>query len=205
MANFNSDAPKWDKAFKNSSYNKRRLRNAHGSRKRDLIYFSDYRKTGGWLKNDRQLRKVLSSEARRIRRVLRSVVPTGTPEDGHVRDAIKVKMVKHGGIYRDRMAYHVYVDAQGKGSPGDQFLHAEFQSQFTREAWERRMLGKSTNANRAGWVETALTLTSLRKGRKRRAKNSAAAREDQWKKQSRRKNEGHHAARRDQRMRRRRR
>lgn len=99
---------------------------------------------------------------------LKAAVPRGEGTGGHIEDALGVRHVKHGGVYRDRMAFHVYVMLEGNNSPGDQFFYANYASQFSRDAWAQRQKGISTKPNRDSYVDQALDRASIKKARKRR-------------------------------------
>lgn len=187
MANFNRDAPSWDVRYKNNAQNRNRLKRAQtAAGGMGTIYFSDYKETGKWMKNDRKLRKVLGREARSLRNQLKSAVPRGEGTGGHhVEDALKMRYLKHGGVYGDRMAYHVYVIGTGEGGKtvGDSFLNAERASQFSKDAWKTRMAGGKVRPNRKGWVEQALNRSSIGVEGTRRKTASARQRWEKGKKE----------------------
>lgn len=161
MVNFNNphDYPWYDTTKKHNSRNKARLQKAHQDNT-PFVYFSDYKATGKWMKGSRTLRKQLSSETRKILRRLRAEIPRGEGTGGHVEDALRTRFLKHGGIYGDRMAFHIYVMRKKKGDLADQFYHAERRSQFSKEAWAKRREG-DVFPNRAGWVDDALRKSSI--------------------------------------------
>lgn len=183
MANFNKDIPWYDVKYKKSSRNYARLRQAH-QKNIPYEYFSDYRETGRWMKNSKQLRKALQSETMRIFRVLKSEIPRGEGTGGHVENALRVRFLKHGGMFRDRMAFHIFAMAKGNNSLGDQFIHAERRSRFSKEAWAARKEGE-TVSNRAGWVDSALSRVAVEKPRPRKIKQAMADRIQQAKQKKR--------------------
>lgn len=166
MANFNKDIPKYDVTKKNSGYNYGRLRKVHQDKDDVMVYFSDYKQTGKWLRKSKKLRKALDKETQRVLRSIKRYAPSG---EGNISDAMKARFISKGGHFGDRMAFHLYVTgtAGENGGPGDtagdQFLTSLRMSQFTEEAWKKRMSGKSTSPSEKSWMERALDSVSLRK------------------------------------------
>lgn len=161
MANFKNPHgyPRYDVTKKNNGYNYARLRKAHQNNT-PFIYFSDYKATGEWMRGSPKLRKKLHMETVKIYRRLLSEVPRGEGTGGHVENALKIRFLKHGGIYNDRMAFHIYAMRKKRGDIGDQFYHAERRSQFSKEAWQKRKDG-DVLPNRSGWVDSALRKSAI--------------------------------------------
>lgn len=183
MANFNKDIPWYDVTKKHTSRNTTRLRKAHQDNT-PFVYFSDYRETGKWMKESRRLRKQLHSETMKIYRALRAEIPRGEGTGGHVENALRIRFLKHGGMFRDRMAFHIYTMASGSNSLGDQFVHAERRSRFSKDAWAKRKSG-AVVSDRTGWVDSALGRVGKNQAKPRKITQAMQKRVDQARKKKR--------------------
>lgn len=160
MANFRKPRHSWDV---DSPQYKGRLKLQAKSRKENkVMYSSGYIETGKFLRNSHGLENIMYKHSRSILSGLRSRVGRDEGTGGyHLQDAFKMKKVRKGGWYKDRMAYHISVD--GSTPAGNAFLMAEFRSQFSKEAWKTRQgyggepANKSVTRNRKGWIRGTLS------------------------------------------------
>ena len=101
--------PSFDITKINSTYNQTRLRRQADGRRKGILYFSNYVGLGTYMRNDNQLRRLMSRKAWATRKALGDAIGRSTRgEDGHLADTLVVKKRVPGGVYNDRMTYDVY-------------------------------------------------------------------------------------------------
>ncbi|MDD2326427.1 MAG: hypothetical protein PHW63_10620 [Alphaproteobacteria bacterium] len=178
MANF-SGPPRhyWD-VYNGANVRKRlsdqMARESEYGTKHGVIYFSDYMETAKWLQNSSELSKALYRHTSSLHRTLKRNIGRDEGTDGrHMADVPKIRRVRKGGVHQDRIAYHIYVvnATPDPKNAGNQFLHAEYRSKFSKDAWKWRMgIGgeapnKTVQPNRKGWIDRSLSQASRVRGR----------------------------------------
>lgn len=169
MANFKR-APDWDVKYKHSR-GRARLAAQRKPGGDSVVYMSNYANTLDFLTTSKRLNRELYTGASRLMRTLKGEIGRDEGTGGyHLQDTLKMRRIRKGGRDGDRQAYHIYVinASPDPNSPGNAFIAAEMQSQFTREAWKERMktdehgnrIGQKRPPNRHGWVGTSLLRVS---------------------------------------------
>lgn len=132
--------PLWDKRFENSTFNKRRDKNAYKALR--PVYYSDYANFSKFLRNNAGVRRVLNREALRLASNWRSVIPvdsTNGPEQP-LAQSIKVRRKMPGGRDKDRQVYEVYTS-----NPSVNYYAAEYAQTVKKgiPSWAKQAINKS--------------------------------------------------------------